>query len=274
VEAALEERLARAPGPLREAMRYSALAPGKRLRPLLAVAAFRACGGRGSAIYAPAAALELVHAYSLVHDDLPDFDDDALRRGRPASHVVHGEPVALAVGFALLVEGLAWLAEQPPPLDRELLRTVARAAGLGGMVGGQYLDLLSEGQAPGAAELLAIHAGKTGRLIQAAVLVGALVARAAAGVRSGLARYGEHLGLAFQIADDLLDVMGREELTGKRAGTDAAASKATFVSAYGPDEARRRAGAAAARAKAELHGLPLEPELLRALADFAADRVH
>ena len=261
-------------GGLGIAMRYSALAPGKRMRPLFALAAFRACGGRGAAIYGPACALELVHAYSLVHDDLPDFDDDSLRRGRPTSHIVHGEALALAAGFGLLAAGLAWLAEQPPPLGRDLLRLVTRAIGLDGMIGGQYLDLLSEGREPEPRELLRIHEKKTGRLIRASVLVGAVMASADARLCAGLARYGDDLGLAFQIADDLLDALGRVELTGKSTGTDAAAGKATFVSLYGAAAAQAHALAAAERAKRIAAVLPLDRGLLLPLADFVARRVH
>jgi farnesyl diphosphate synthase len=276
-------------------MRHAALAPGKRLRPLIAIAAFRACaasaGGRLPAsrsgvlraasarhaerenrILGPAAALELIHAYSLVHDDLPDFDDDALRRGRPTCHVVFGVPLALAAGFALLAEGLAWLAETPPPLGRRLVRGVSRAIGLGGMVGGQYLDLLAERRRPSALELRSIHAGKTGRLIRESVLVGAAVAGAPPAVRTALGRYGSRLGLAFQIADDLLDAEGDPRLTGKAAGADAAAGKATFVSLYGVEGARRRAKAAAAGAKEAARAAGVEPHLLEAIADFVAER--
>ena len=275
VDAALAARLtARGTGRLAGAMAYSALAPGKRMRPLLAIAAFRACGGGGEAVYGPAGALELVHAYSLVHDDLPDFDDDALRRGRPTSHVVHGEPLALAAGFGLLAEGLAWLAEQPPPLRRDLLRVVTRAIGLEGMIGGQYLDLLSEGRALRAEDLLAIHAGKTGRLMRAAAVVGAILAGAADDVCEGLAIYGDHLGLAFQIADDLLDALGDRERTGKTTGADAAAGKATFVSAYGIHGARRHARDAAERAKRAVAELPVDRALLLPFADFVAERAH
>ncbi|MBA2564590.1 MAG: polyprenyl synthetase family protein [Gemmatimonadetes bacterium] len=261
-------------GPLPDAMRYSALAPGKRMRPILALAAFRAAGGAGDAIYGPACALELIHAYSLVHDDLPDFDDDDLRRGRHTSHIVHGEPLALAAGFALLTEGLAWLGEAHGELSRDLLRTVTRAVGLGGMIGGQYLDLLCEGREPEPGELLRIHAGKTGRLIEAAVDTGALVAGADSRVRAGLARYAEALGLAFQIADDLLDALGVEGVTGKSMGTDAAAGKATFVSLYGLDGARRRAHEAAARGRVEARALRVRDDLLVQLADFVIERAH
>jgi geranylgeranyl pyrophosphate synthase len=275
VDRRLDSRLeAGPPGSLREVMRYSALAPGKRMRPLLAIAAFRACGGRGESVYGPACALELIHAYSLVHDDLPDFDDDALRRGRPTSHVVHGEPLALAAGFALLTEGLAWIAEQPPPLASPLLRLVARSIGLDGMIGGQYLDLRAEGRRVRAAELLEVHAGKTGRLIRSSVLVGALIAGTPAPLLPGLESYGDHLGLAFQIADDLLDALGDAELTGKATGADAAAGKATFVSAFGVEGARLQARAAAALAKREVARLPIENGLLLAIADFVADRAH
>ncbi len=271
----LAERLDHAlPGPLRDAMRYSALAPGKRMRPLLAVATFRACGGVGETVYGPACALELIHAYSLVHDDLPDFDDDALRRGRPTSHVVHGEALALAAGFALLAEGLAWIAEQPPPLAPRLLRLVTRAIGLDGMIGGQYRDLCAEGRSLPPEALLEVYAGKTGRLIRSAVLVGAVIAGAATPLLEGLARYGDDLGLAFQIADDLLDAVGDEELTGKATGADAAAGKATFVSAFGAEGARAHARSATERAKQEAARLPIESGLLLAIADFVAERAH
>ncbi|MFN2433016.1 MAG: polyprenyl synthetase family protein [Gemmatimonadota bacterium] len=255
-------------------MRYSALAPGKRLRPVLVVAAFQACGGRGERVYGPAGALELIHAYSLVHDDLPDFDDDALRRGRPTSHVVYGDRLALLAGFGLLVEGLGWLAEVPGPPGRQLLRVVSRAVGLGGMIGGQYLDLVSEGRELEPEQLREIHAGKTGRLITAAVLAGALLAGADGGTRKVLEGYGTRLGLAFQIADDVLDALGDQDVTGKATGADAAAGKATFVSAYGVDGARSHARAAAAAAADELVHARLDGGLLRALAEFVADRAR
>jgi geranylgeranyl pyrophosphate synthase len=275
VDRRLGERLDRGlPGPLTDAMRYSALAPGKRMRPLLAVAAFQACGATGDDIYGPACALELIHAYSLVHDDLPDFDDDALRRGRPTSHIVYGEALALAAGFALLTEGLSWIAEQPPALAPRLLRLVTRAIGLDGMIGGQYLDLCAEGRSLPPEALLEVHAGKTGRLIRSAVLVGGVVGNAGASLLDGLGRYGEELGLAFQISDDLLDALGDEEVTGKATGADAAAGKATFVSAFGAEGAREHARAATERAKLELARLPIESGLLRAIADFVAERAH
>jgi geranylgeranyl pyrophosphate synthase len=275
VDHLLAERLGRAgQDKLARAMRYSALAPGKRIRPLLAIASFRACGAAGNAIYGPAAALELIHAYSLIHDDLPDFDNDSLRRGRPTSHIVHGEPLALAAGLALLAEGLAWIAEAPVACKQELVRTVTRAIGLEGMIAGQYLDLLSEGCALEPAQLLRVHEGKTGRLIRAAVLTGALVAGARSRLRDGLARYGDELGLAFQITDDLLDVIGNEEMMGKTAGADAQASKATFVSVFGTAGARAHARSAADRARAIAASLPLEKGLLLALADFVEDRAH
>jgi geranylgeranyl pyrophosphate synthase len=275
VDRRLGERLDQSlPGPLSDAMRYSALAPGKRMRPLLAIAVFRACGGTGQAVYGPACALELIHAYSLVHDDLPDFDDDALRRGRPTSHIVHGQALALAAGFALLTEGLAWIAEQPPPLAARLLRLVTRAIGLDGMIGGQYRDLCAEGRSLPPEALLEVHAGKTGKLIRSAVLVGGVVGAADESLLEGLARYGEDLGLAFQISDDLLDAFGDEELTGKATGADAAAGKATFVSAFGAEGARDHARAATERAKQEAGRLPIESGLLFAIADFVAERAH
>jgi geranylgeranyl pyrophosphate synthase len=275
VDAVIAARLAGGgDGRLGDAMRYSALAPGKRMRPVLAVATFRACGGRGEAIYGPAGALELIHAYSLVHDDLPDFDDESLRRGRATSHIVHGEPLALAAGFGLLAQGLAWLSEEPAPLGRDLLRIVTRAIGLEGMIGGQYLDLVSEGRALGPEELLEIHAGKTGRLIQAAAVVGGTLAGASHRLLEGLARYGDQLGLAFQIADDLLDALGEADVTGKSTGADVAAGKTTFVSVYGVEAARAHARAAAERAKRVAAELPLERRLLLPLADFVAERAH
>jgi geranylgeranyl pyrophosphate synthase len=262
VEAALERWLpADAPFPavLTEAMRYSLLAGGKRLRPLLTLAAADACAP-ASGLEAPAAerlampaacALEFIHTYSLVHDDLPSMDNDTLRRGRPTLHVVHGEAMAILAGDGLLTEAFALLAREPhdgpADLDARRLRVVrllAESAGADGMVGGQVVDLqavAADARPLDASGLRAMHARKTGALIRAAGVAGAVMAGGAAAHVDAVAAYGTHVGLAFQIVDDILDVEGDSADLGKTAGKDAAAGKPTYPALYGLEESKRLA---------------------------------
>ncbi len=241
------------PGRLHRAMRYAVLGGGKRIRPVLARLAHRAAGGDPEAIVEAACGLELIHCYSLVHDDLPPLDDDVLRRGRATVHVAFDEPTAILVGDALLTEGLLLLARHPVGTEWSVRRAaalelVAEAVGSRGMVGGQMEDLEATGQvaagevAP-AERLDRIHRHKTGCLIRVSIEVGALLAGADPGRRAEFAAFGEVLGLAFQIADDLLDATATAAELGKSPGKDARAGKLTFVTLYGLDETRSRLAA-------------------------------
>ena len=285
VDAALEHFLPSAPAcPPRvgEAMRYSLFAGGKRLRPMLALAAGEAAAAArgGSADHARAlampvaCALELIHTYSLVHDDLPAMDDDTLRRGRPTNHVVFGEGMAILAGDALLTEAFALIAREPPrgngvadeTIAARKLRTlqiVADAAGPCGMVGGQALDLEAAGmgQRVDGERLRAMHERKTGALIRASALAGAVMAGGDDLQLQAIQRYGDELGLAFQIVDDILDVEGASRDLGKTAGKDAAANKPTYPALYGLDGSRAMAAACVARALEALAAQELAGQL-------------
>lgn len=265
VEAYLDGLLPRpVPGGTRlsEALRYSVEAGGKRLRPALALAASRALGGPDARVLPFAGALELVHTYSLIHDDLPAMDDDDLRRGKPTSHVVFGEALAILAGDALhslafesLLAGTA-----DAGLARDLALLLARAAGTAGMVGGQAEDLAAEHQAPDAARLERIHRGKTAALIAAAAEGGARAAGADAATLAAFRAYGVHVGLSFQAADDILDVTGTPESLGKTPGKDRRGEKMTYVALEGLEGARARAqraceAALGAIAPHDRHGL-------------------
>jgi geranylgeranyl pyrophosphate synthase len=263
IEHALERVLAEAEGPaatVEKAMRHAVLGGGKRLRPLLTLAVCGACGGRREDALLPAVALELVHAYSLVHDDLPAMDDDAIRRGRPTVHVLFGEATAILAGDALLTLAFEILGTHPAGEAAALRRaeavvTVARAAGVSGMVGGQQGDLEAERAPAGSLDpshLAWIHAHKTGALLSAAAEVGAIHAGADLPRRRALGRYGQALGLAFQIADDILDATASREALGKTPGKDARAGKATYPLLFGLKESRRMAEAQMESALAEL----------------------
>lgn len=257
-EAALERALQLAqgaPASLLEALRHPLVAGGKRLRPGLVALAARSCGCDPAAAWAPMAAVELIHTYSLVHDDLPCMDDDDLRRGRPTTHVVFGEAAAVLVGDALQSLAFEVLASGGGEQAAGMVAALARAAGPVGMVGGQALDLAGEGQEPEEAAVLAIHRAKTAALIAASVELGALVAGAPEERVELLRAFGGDLGLLFQVADDLLDCTASEDELGKTPGKDAAAGKCTVVAALGLAGARdlaedleRRLGAAADRA--------------------------
>ena len=246
-EAALDALLPAAddaPHRLHAAMRHATLGGGKRMRPLLVYATGTAFGAGEQALDAAAAAVELVHAYSLVHDDLPAMDDDALRRGRPTVHVAFDEATAILAGDALQALAFAALAQAPLPAEQRvaMLAELAVAAGARGMCGGQALDIDATGHA-GALDLVALqrlHALKTGALLRAAVRLGAIAADAAPGARAALDRYADALGLAFQVRDDLLDVEGDSATLGKTAGKDAAQAKATFPALLGLEASRAR----------------------------------
>jgi geranylgeranyl diphosphate synthase type II len=237
----------RTPSPLAEAMYYSVTSGGKRLRPLVLCAAHRACHGVADEnLWRTAVALEYLHAFSLIHDDLPCMDDDDLRRGLPTSHKKFGEGIAVLAGDALAVLAFALLAETGRP---NLMIEIARAIGHEGMIGGQVADLQAEGTKPELAVVQTIHTRKTAALFRAASVCGGLLADAPEPRLHALAVYGEQLGRAFQIVDDLLDVEGQTELMGKRAGADLRRGKATYPGASSPAVARTDAQAAAQAAR-------------------------
>jgi geranylgeranyl diphosphate synthase type II len=251
---------------LRQAMRYSLLAGGKRIRPILTLAAAEAVGGTSRTVMPFACALEMIHTYSLVHDDLPAMDDDDVRRGRPTSHRVYGEGIAILVGDALLTEAFRLLAGArgvPPASALRAVAEVASAAGEAGMVGGQALDLAATGAATTAGRLREIHTRKTGALLRVAVRVGGLVAGASATELRRLTAYGEHVGLAFQIADDILDAAGGPDADGR---TDRELGKATYPALLGLDGARRAAARERDAALAALRPFGATAEPLRAIA--------
>jgi farnesyl diphosphate synthase len=264
-------------------MRYAALGPGKRIRPFLVIETARLFGHADVAVVTVAAALELIHAYSLVHDDLPAMDDDDMRRGRPTVHIRFDEATAILAGDALLT--LAFdVAARPevhtdPAVRNAVVVELARAAGLGGMVGGQMLDLAAEGrfgdgkpQKLSEQEILTLQAMKTGALLRFACRAGALLGQADADTYARLDRYGVVIGQAFQIADDLLDVESDTATLGKAAGKDAAAGKGTLVSILGIEGARKRLGALVDEADVALKPFGAKADTLRATAHFIAER--
>jgi farnesyl diphosphate synthase len=265
------------PVELHRAMRYAVLGGGKRLRPLLVYAAGHAFGEAGSRLDAPACAVELIHAYSLVHDDLPAMDDDALRRGRPTCHIVFGEAMAILAGDALQAlafELLAHVVDQgvSPTRCVEMLRVLGRACGAEGMAGGQALDLAAVGRRLSLDELENMHACKTGALIRASVRLGALASEASDDALAALDRYAHAVGLAFQVRDDILDVEGESSVIGKTAGKDAAADKPTFPSIIGMDASREHLARLTADALDAIAPLGKRGALLEELARYAAAR--
>jgi geranylgeranyl diphosphate synthase type II len=261
------------PGRLHEALRYSVFAGGKRIRPALALASARAVGGGDEAAIPFAASLELVHTYSLIHDDLPAMDDDDLRRGKPTSHVVFGEALAILAGDALHSLAFESLLARVPDarLARDLAFDLARAAGVGGMVGGQVEDLEAEGAVPEEGRLERLHRGKTAALFAAACEGGGRAGGGRPEDLAALRRFGLELGLAFQIVDDILDETGTPESLGKTPGKDREERKMTYVALEGVERARARAGARLASAVAALAGVPA-PEALEALARYVVER--
>jgi len=264
------------PPQLKEAIRYSLLAPGKRLRPMLVLMAAEACGGSLEAALPAACAVEMVHAYSLVHDDLPAMDDDDLRRGRPTTHKAFGEAQAILAGDALLTMAFETVARdvRPARVAADCCLELARAAGPSALVGGQADDLEGTSGTADLERLESIHRRKTGAMIQVSIRLGAMIARGSRRQRSALEKYGQRLGLAFQITDDLLDVDGDETKLGKRAGKDAERGKLTFPGLLGVDESRRRAGQLIAEAVAAISPLGPQAEGLEAIARMVLERNH
>lgn len=260
---------------LDDAMRYSVLGTGKRLRPVLVYLAGRALGADDEALDAPAAAIEMIHAYSLVHDDLPAMDDDDLRRGRPTVHRAFDEPLAILAGDALQTLAFEALASRPHPRLGALITTLAQAAGRDGMAAGQAIDLGAVGAPMDLAALQAMHQHKTGALIRAAVRLGALVAVDESDPRvAALDRYASAMGLAFQIHDDVLDVTGDTQTLGKTSGADARRDKPTYPALLGVAQAQRRARDLLDEALAALEPLGEAGQPLTALARFMIDRDH
>ena len=285
-----------APAAAIEAMRYSLFAGGKRLRPTLTLASASTVDSPTSdrlrsLVHPAACAIEMIHTYSLVHDDLPAMDDDTLRRGRPTAHVVYGEGLAILAGDALLTEAFRILARWPETSDASLLQRklkvterIATAAGVAGMVGGQVVDLEAAGRLSGSGshqrdssfgpeELRAMHERKTGALIQAAAVAGALMIGGSEGEVQAVDTYAAHLGLGFQIIDDILDVESTADQLGKTVGKDAAAGKPTYPSMFGLDESRRMAHSSIEQAKAALQVEALGGHL-SSLADWVLARRH
>jgi geranylgeranyl diphosphate synthase type II len=283
VEEALEAALpdeARWPPTIHRAVRYSLFAGGKRIRPLLVMAAGEAVGGAASALLPLACAVEMIHTYSLIHDDLPAMDNDDLRRGKPTSHKVFGEAIAILAGDALLTRAFHLLVEAPPDASpeevRRRLRAAARlgeAAGTSGLIGGQVADLEAEGRSDvSLPELERLHRAKTGALLAACVVGGGVLGGASEGDLARLGQYADSIGLAFQVVDDVLDATEGAAQLGKTAGKDAAAGKATYVRLMGIDAARAIAARLLGEALAALEPLGARAALLRALATLIVER--
>lgn len=281
--AVVEEGLDRAlppetmrPQQLHRAMRYSALAPGKRVRPLLCIAAAEACGANAEQVLPTACALECIHAFSLIHDDLPALDDDDLRRGRPTCHVAFGEATAILAGDALFALAFQLIAENracaPDEAVGRVLALISEASGTGGMVGGQVVDLEAEQHEADEETVEYIYERKTGALILASVVSGGVLAGADAQTLCLLADYGSLVGRAFQAADDVLNVVGDVTKIGKPVGSDAARHKATYVALYGVEGARERSRSLTRAAIGKLQSLGSKADPLRILAEYVVER--
>ena len=265
------------PEKIYEAMRYSLLAGGKRLRPILCLASCELAGGTTSMAMPTACALEMIHTMSLIHDDLPAMDNDDYRRGKLTNHKVYGEDIAILAGDGLLTYAFEFIAtktENVPP--QQVLQTIAylgRAAGAGGLIGGQVVDVESEGKTDVSLETLNyIHAHKTGALLEACVVCGAILASASEADLQRLSRFAKNIGLAFQIIDDILDITATQEELGKTAGKDVQAGKVTFPSLWGIEESRRQASQLVADAKAQLAVFGSKALPLLAIADYITSR--
>jgi len=282
VNSALDEILPAeddSPALLHQAMRYSVFAGGKRLRPILVLAAGRALGAAPDALMPAACAVELVHTYSLIHDDLPAFDDDDLRRGQPTNHVVFGEAVAVLAGDALQTQAFVALSEAGrratdagPWLT--CIHELAEAIGSGGMAGGQCMDLQAEDQSLTGEELRRLHAWKTGALLTACVRIGAILGGADDHTLGELSRYGERIGLAFQVVDDLLDVEGTVQDLGKRPGADQEHGKSTYPALLGLEGAHAEADRLLGEALAALKVLGARGDTLAGIARYIVERKH
>ncbi len=280
VDAALDRFLPKAktrPATIHEAMRYSLFAGGKRLRPVLCLASTEACGGSVEAALPPAAAVECIHTYSLIHDDLPCMDDDDLRRGRPTCHVKYGEGIAVLAGDALLTLAFEILAQTAPSRRHGVagyVSELAVASGSRHLIGGQVLDLEGEGSdillSP--AQLRYIHESKTAALLTTSIRLGAMTANATPAKLAALSTYGRSLGLAFQIIDDILDVTSTPEKLGKSVGKDEATAKSTYPALYGLEKSRKEAAKLTKQAHDALKPFAKKAERLHEIADYLLDR--
>lgn len=280
VQLALQEFLPQGrPECLHESMAYSVNAGGKRLRPALVLWTAELLGGNKEQVMPVACALELIHTYSLIHDDLPCMDDDDLRRGKPTNHVIYGEALALLAGDGLLTHAFTVMARtiekgvNPAQLIR-VIQEVSEAAGSLGMVGGQVVDMESEGKEIDLETLQFIHANKTGALFRASIRSGAILSGATEEDLERLTEFAEYLGLTFQITDDILDVVGDEEKLGKPIGSDESHGKATYPALVGLEESRRLANESCVKAKAALAVYSERAELFCELMDFILEREH
>lgn len=263
------------PAVLHEAMRYSVMAGGKRIRPILCLAAADAAGSEPAAALMPALAVEILHTYTLIHDDLPCMDDDDLRRGMPTAHVKFGEAGAVLAGDALLTLAFEWVAETPAPKPygpTQLVQELAQAGGSRGVVAGQIEDLAGEGRDLNAEDLEFIHIHKTASLIRGAIRIGAIASGAAPEHLDDLTMYGGNIGLAFQIADDMLNVTSDAASLGKPVGSDAERAKSTYVALYGLERAREMAEELVNHAVDRLARLPGQVEPLEAMARYIVTR--
>ncbi|MEN9974886.1 MAG: hypothetical protein RLZZ282_892 [Verrucomicrobiota bacterium] len=265
------------PATIHAAMRYAVFAGGKRLRPVLCLAAAEACGGESSNAHAAACALELMHTYSLVHDDLPSMDDDDLRRGRPTCHKVYGEGMAVLCGDALLTESFLVLAQTPPTKrydTRDLITELALTGGSRKLIGGQVMDLEAEGKTLTPRALVRIHEAKTAALLTTALRLGAMTANATPAKLAALTQFGHALGLAFQVIDDILDVTQSTEVLGKTAGKDQAVDKSTYPSVLGLEDSRKEAARLTKRAMAALKPLGRKAARLEEIAAYLLKREY
>ena len=277
------------PHVLHEAMKYSLFAGGKRIRPLLALASYEACGGDSKNIISYASALELIHTYSLIHDDLPAMDNDDLRRGKLTNHKVFGEAIAILTGDALLTEAFSMLTHTNPPFPPllkggvgglliphtailKVIHEVAMAAGTHGMVAGQVQDILSENSKPDRDTLAFIHLHKTAALITASVRIGPILAESNDDILMALTKYGENIGLAFQIVDDILNIEGNTEELGKPSGSDEKMKKMTYPALFGTEKSRQEAEALISNAIDILKVFSSEAEPLREIARYFIKR--
>ncbi|TAE73631.1 MAG: polyprenyl synthetase family protein [Verrucomicrobia bacterium] len=280
VDAALDAFLPKAkekPATIHAAMRYSLFAGGKRLRPILCLAAAEACGGDIESAMPPACAVEILHTYSLVHDDLPCMDDDDLRRGRPTCHKVYGEGMAVLTGDALLTEAFLILAQTSPAKRYPTASYVAELALTGGstkLIGGQVMDLEGEGKKLSKAQLVKIHEAKTAALLATSIRLGAMTANATDRQLEALSIFGRALGLAFQVIDDILDVTASTEVLGKTAGKDLAVEKATYPAVLGLEKSRKEAAKLTEEAMAALQPFGKKAQRLREIAEYLLKREY
>ncbi len=280
VDAAMDAFLPKAtkrPATIHAAMRYAIFAGGKRLRPILCLAAAEACGGTSANALAPACAVELMHTYSLVHDDLPAMDDDDLRRGRPTCHKVYGEGMAVLCGDALLTQAFMVLAQTPATKRYGTRETIAELAETGGsmkLIGGQVMDLEGEGKNLTKRDLVRIHEAKTAALLTTSLRLGAMSANAAPAKLAALTQFGYNLGLAFQVIDDILDVTQTTEMLGKTAGKDEAVEKATYPAVIGLAASRREAAKLTSAAMAALKPFGKKAVRLEEIAAYLLQREY